>query len=86
MVRAAVPTKFMQKTGTICENHAHPLNWCEVVVPPAGPRFGLRSRYFASGAGMRLTALALLELRISQLQPCATAAKGRLWPVSPAHG
>jgi len=46
----------------------------------------LRSRNFASGAGMRLTALALLELRISQLQPCATAAKGRLWPVSPAHG
>ena len=89
MVRAAVPEKFMQRTGTICENaRASTLNCCEGVVPPAdraAARACLR-RNFVSDAGIRLTALALPEPRISQLQSCATAAKGRLWPVSPAHG
>jgi len=41
---------------------------------------------FAGRAGIRLTAWALPELRISQLQSCAAAVRGRQWLVFPAHG
>ena len=68
------------------KRRASTLNCCEGVVPPADLRLACLRRNFVSDAGIRLTALALPEPRISQLQSCATAAKGRLWPVSPAHG
>ncbi|MFZ0067355.1 MAG: hypothetical protein WAK90_14415, partial [Pseudolabrys sp.] len=60
-------------SGTICESRAGLRLVC------LWPAFALVDRNSVNG-------LALLELRISQLQSCATALKGRLWPVFPAHG
>jgi hypothetical protein len=48
--------------------------------------FGLRPPQFWQRAGIQLTGLALPELCISQLHSCATAVKGRQWPVVLAHG
>jgi len=68
------------------ESRGSTLTCCDGDGPPAGLRGACRHLDFAGRAGIRLTAWVLPELRISQLQSCAAAVRGRQWLVFPAHG